>query len=136
MREHKLQPGAERILMQWYVRWNLLCWTSHQLCCIRIVLSLQFIKIYTKCYDNLMMATVPQLLPVEPKTQVSAPLREIRNAIMPGISLHLFRELSEVRSYAEYAGLQTANLHYSTHTVLSQLSGEWKLQLTTEKPST
>ena len=120
--------------MQWYVGWNLLCWTSHQLCCIRIVLSLQFIKIYAKCYDNLMVATVPQQLPVEPKTQVSAPPREIRNAIMRGISLHLLRELSEVRSYA--AGLQTANLHYSTHTVLSQLSGKWRLQLTTEKPST
>ena len=79
------------------------------------------------------MATVPQQLTVEPKTQVSAPLGEIRNAIMPGISLHLFCELSEVRSYAEYAGLQTANMHYSTHTVLSQLSGKWKLQLTTKQ---
>ena len=79
------------------------------------------------------MATVPQQLNVEQKTQVSIPLTRVSNAIMRGIQLHLFYELGEIRSYAEYAGLQTANMHYSTHTVLSQLSGKWKLQLTTKQ---
>ena len=83
--------------MQCNERWNILCSTSHPLCCIKIVLRVQLPKIYTKCYNRLIMATVPQQLTVEQKTQVSIPLTRVSNAIMRGILLHLFCELSEVR---------------------------------------